>query len=389
MKSLYVAAALVCSTAFFSSCDGDGELVPVSAATIEFDNPVVDIFKSIAAYDGSEINVIDSYLCFDIAYPVTVVANGTQLTLNSAADLPQVEAVFAQSSSDTDTLEYAYPLNVINSTYQTVSLASKEELDALALECTDAGVSCLGITYPLSIVPTGADDYAVAFDNDQQLYEYFAALTEGSFAINYPVTLTGYDGQQVTATSNELLFQTIQEMRTACTANTCLPYSTSFGEAYSGLKAFTTTSEDFTMDTFTHEYNFTTIQGGTICSIGYKAEYNTTPIEYRIEITDAEGATVYNGTHTFSPYYKEFVSIPEVTLNAGETYTIKRSISSYAVGMGIGTLLYGSDTANPLLPATGGNITINSARFYGGGGSEDAVYDRLPDIDFVYKATAE
>lgn len=394
MKPIFKRAILLAfAVVFMFSCDDDNASpVTQNEVLITADDPVNAVLLSLAANDTGNQNVIDNFSCFDIVLPVTVVADGQQITVNTDADLAQVEAQLSAYAYDDNTLEYVFPIQIVNAQYAQVTITSQEELEALSAGCAQlqAGAECLTVGYPVTftLYAQGQDiPQEQIVTNDAGLYAFISGLGAASYAVSYPVTVTGYNGEAVVITSNSQLLQVLQAGIQDCAANTCTAYSTPFQQAYDSLKGTSNVHEYFTMDALIHEYTFTMAQAGSICSIGYKAENRPVPINYLIEIIDNNGNIIYSGSHTFSPFFKEYVSIPAVSIAAGQSYTIRRSVSSYNVGLGIGYVLWGANASDniPILPYSQGDITIQQARYYGGGGSLDPMYYSLPDIDFIFK----
>jgi hypothetical protein len=350
----------------------------------------------LASNDTSSPTIIDNFNCFNIQLPVEVTANGQELLIATEADYELIEAIFNQSNDDEDTLEFRYPINVITADYQVVPVANEAALDAMADDCAGQGVQdildCISLNYPVTLM--GYDDGMALqdtyiIDSDAELSSIIDGLGENeNYALQYPISLTGFNGQQITISSNNTLLTALQAAVAECQANSCDTDFTAFQQAYGAISVMTNAAEEFTMDAWTHEYTFSMAQAGTICSIGYKAEFQPTPIVYLVEILDASGNAVYTGNHSFSTTMMEYISIPTVSINANEQYTIKRSISSYAVGSGIGTIIWSNQNTTPqpaLLPYTLGDITVHHSRYYGGGGGLDPDYHSIPEIDFVFK----
>lgn len=241
-------------------------------------------------------------------------------------------------------------------------------------------LDCLGMNYPITVatyLEGFVVDQSFTFTNSTELLAFINNLSEGeTYAIHFPFSITG-NGEDIDIISNSAFLQTLIAEADAC----CITTNTEFSQQYNSITA----NEIFSMDTFTHEYTFSVNQPGKICSIGYKGEADE--LEYLVEIVNDQNTVIYTGTHTFTSTEIEYISIPQVSLEANKNYTIRRSIEAYGPNsMGIGTIKIGSAA---VLPVTLGHITVHQARFYGGGGSEDPAYDMIPNIDFVFKPQAE
>ncbi len=131
------------------------------------------------------------------------------------------------------------------------------------------------------------------------------------------------------------------------------------------------------MDLETHEYNVTINVSGEICSIGYQNPSTYTG-DYLMEIIGPNGT--YAGVHTFSQTATEYISIPPIQVNAGDTFTIRRTIQTYTnLNETVGRMIRRTNSANIAFPINLGNTTINSSNFYGAGGP-------VPNIGIPYIA---
>ncbi len=138
-----------------------------------------------------------------------------------------------------------------------------------------------------------------------------------------------------------------------------------------------------TMDLTTHEYYFVPSVDIQICGIGYKSQNNS--LNYDMVIEDNSGV-LYSGTHSFDSAQFSYVSVPPVTLIAGTTYTIKRTVSTGNLNETIGPVTRESDNGGNIVPfnfpVNLGQITITGSSFYGMGGPVDDY--GIPNIYFEY-----
>lgn len=242
------------------------------------------------------------------------------------------------------------------------------------LQNIQMNADCFTIDYPITLA-TYTSGYVVdetfEITSDASLIAFLQGLGDGTYAIQYPFNLINSGGVEVEITGNQSFRDMFDAQIAACGA--CDATNTLFRQAYDSQAG----TEEFTMDTWTHEYTFSLDTDGTVCSIGYKGE--TPDLVYTIEILAPDGSAVYSGEHTFSDTEMEYISIEEIDLTAGEEYIMRRSIPNYDNGWGVGTLKHVA------LPLTHEGITVHQSRFYGGGGSVDPDYTKLPFIDFVFK----
>ncbi|RZJ63548.1 MAG: hypothetical protein EOO45_21025 [Flavobacterium sp.] len=252
---------------------------------------------------------------------------------------------------------------------------------------------CVTVNYPVTVIT-----YLTAFEiaetivinSDTELISFFDGLDEGeNFAFQFPLTISGFENEQLTINSNEEFTALMQGELAECeAAAACITDNTVFNQLYNLVKSLPEVTEEFTMDALTHEYTFTVNTAGTICSIGYKSEEMTQPIVYLIEILNADGGVLYTGNHTFTSTAIEYVSITPIEIEADMQYTIRRTVTGTDAGTGIGTILVRSQNTGPqepILPIQNGVITVLNSRYYTGEITEQTDLYSLPQIDFVFK----
>ncbi|MGB0305053.1 MAG: hypothetical protein ACPGAI_07960, partial [Flavobacteriaceae bacterium] len=101
--------------------------------------------------NGSLDNLIDGTSCFSIDFPVDVVANGQQVTLNSIDDLQLVEDIFNLFVGDTDVLNLVFPLTLISEDFSEQVVNDLASFNALVADCTNNvsdDYSCLDFQFP-------------------------------------------------------------------------------------------------------------------------------------------------------------------------------------------------------------------------------------------------
>jgi hypothetical protein len=169
---------------------------------------------------------------------------------------------------------------------------------------------------------------------------------------------------------------------------TCDTGNTNFQQLYTATLAGNSAYDDYTnMDLLTHEYTFTIGSSQTVCSIGYQGNANlhATGIPYyKIEIVDnSTGTIIHSGNYDFDDAQTEYFSITPVTLSAGTSYTIKRTVTNDLndIGNTVGRILRFNGSAP--YPLTYGDITITASDFYGDGGPVNDY--GIPYIDMAFQ----
>lgn len=152
---------------------------------------------------------------------------------------------------------------------------------------------------------------------------------------------------------------------------TCSEVGSDFNQLVNGLFAKKTATEKISWDLPTHFYTFSVSANRKVCKIGYKgnAALFTNNKPYKIEINDAAGASVYAGNHLFKSNTIDYQSITPITLLAGKTYTIKRTVVGYTNSSQVEGMIITFNSNNNInnFPISQGALTITQAGFSGGG----------------------
>ncbi len=175
--------------------------------------------------DGSADNILDQASCFSIELPVTVIANGTEITVETEEDLDQIEIIFEESDEDTDTLEIVFPVTIIFSDYTQELVSSADELDSFADTCpgeneVDEDIECVDIAYPISISIFDSNTElfdSITLENDEMLYDFIEQLDEDDVVeVEFPILLVLTDGSELEISDLEGLENTIESFIEAC-----------------------------------------------------------------------------------------------------------------------------------------------------------------------------
>lgn len=149
--------------------------------------------------DGSADDLIDNNPCGLVALPVSLVANGVSVTLNTLTDLAQVETIFNQSNTDVDTIEFNFPIQVTKYDHTTQEVLDQNGLNNLILECNElmlnneGPITCVYFEYPLqfSIYNSNLNLFDVIdVASDEKLFSFIEnLLPDDIYSAKYPMTV--------------------------------------------------------------------------------------------------------------------------------------------------------------------------------------------------------
>ncbi len=209
MKLFYkTLGLLLLFSVILSSCrTEDMEIInSPSEDTFGINTTMANLLLRTATNDGSYDNIIDGASCFDILLPVTVIANGIEVVINTEDDLDIIEDIFDEFTDDTDTLIIIFPITIILDDYTQVVINNQAELDAAAAQCPpensdDDDIECIDIQYPITASIFNENNElieTVIINNDEELFEFIEDIEEGDIiTFNFPITVILWDGTTV------------------------------------------------------------------------------------------------------------------------------------------------------------------------------------------------
>ena len=107
--------------------------------TLDSMSPLADLVGQTSLNDGSGDNIIDNSSCISVILPVTVVANGTELVIETSEDYVLIERIFDESPDDVDVLQIIYPIEVMLPDYSIEEISSDSDLADITEDCLEGG----------------------------------------------------------------------------------------------------------------------------------------------------------------------------------------------------------------------------------------------------------
>lgn len=378
---------------FFASCQTEeAEIVDNTGETLTAAAPLTDLLSRVAMSDATSDNIIDSTDCFKVKLPVEVIVNDQEVLVNSEEDFAAIEAIFDQTTTQYNTVDFVFPITIIYPDYSEVIVNSQEEFDAIAYGCTATGpgpvfdepVSCFTIVYPITIsgyasAVQQAETYTINSDEELFLFLLNLSATE-YYAINYPVSFVNGEGETVSINSNNECEQAILAAIDFCFEDEdfCQGSDVVFTNLYDSVANIEGVMESTVWSAVTHEYTFSTSTPQTLCTIGYFSP--TIQGGYMMEVLKEDGTVLYSAYHTFEAEQLTHISITPVNLEADQKYIVRRR-NPDGSGGGLCKVVSRVEGLEPILPATSNGLTIHSSKYYGGGtGSEDPNLFMIPFI---------
>ncbi|MBK5210170.1 MAG: hypothetical protein JJE44_11820 [Flavobacteriaceae bacterium] len=207
------------------SCQNEHNLLiePSSNEIIKANTTITSLLQRMVTHDGSKDNIIDNSDCLSVELPVTVVANGIELTINSETDYALIEAIFNESDDDTDTLNITFPIEIILNDFSNIIINNNDELEDLAKDCdeeNDTDIECIDFVYPITFSIYNSSSQlseTLVVKSDEQLYELLEDLEDYYIIqINFPISLISEDETIQSITSMEELETAIKAADEIC-----------------------------------------------------------------------------------------------------------------------------------------------------------------------------
>ncbi len=211
------------SITFFSCQKEEKEYIDETPAdTITANSPLTGLLLRTSQNPGSYDDIIDGNGCASVVLPITVIANGQQITINTPEDILLIQQIFNQFPNDTDTLEITFPITLELFDFTQVVVNNQSELDAFAATCgtNDVEIGCLDFVYPISFFTYNSDQQqtgSVVVNSDLELFSFLQGLGPNDFiSLDFPISVILADGSTSEVNSN----QQLQTLIADCVANT-------------------------------------------------------------------------------------------------------------------------------------------------------------------------
>ena len=200
-------------------------IAPPTEENLQQNTAAANLLQRTSLKDGSKDNIIDRSNCFTIQLPVTVIANGMTIEVVNENDYNSIEAIFDAYDDDTDTLDIQFPITIILADYTEVVIYDALELLSYSSQChgeneNDDDIECIDFVYPITASFFNTNNEVIdiiSINSDQELYDFIQAIDVNDIiTINFPITVTLYDGNTIIINSLSELVTTINNFINDC-----------------------------------------------------------------------------------------------------------------------------------------------------------------------------
>ena len=212
----------------FTSCQKEIVQVtnPGESQALVANSELTTLISSTSKMDGSKDNIIDKASCMSVELPITVIANGLEITIDSESDFQVIKAIFDEFEDDTDNLEIIFPITIVLADHSEIVIENHQQLENLAAECKgenqpDDDIECIDFQYPISFSVYNAAFQVinnVTIENDRQLFKFIHRVKQGEVfaSLDFPVTMVLADGSTIAVHDNLELQNAINDAKDTC-----------------------------------------------------------------------------------------------------------------------------------------------------------------------------
>ncbi len=186
--------------------------------TLTDTSPLTVLLLRTSLNDGDIDDFIDGGDCFSIAFPFTVMINGTEIVIENEDDYEDIIDFLDEIGGSIDDIEIVFPITIILSDYTEIIVNNQEELNNYIANCEeeiDDDIDCVDFVYPITFFVYNSDTEittTVVVNSDIELFLFLSNLGSHDFiTIQYPISVILNNGTVVEINNNEELENIINE----------------------------------------------------------------------------------------------------------------------------------------------------------------------------------
>ncbi|MFV8344686.1 hypothetical protein [Flavobacterium sp. ZB4P13] len=212
----------------FISCQNEDTLIiQDTTQNLTAVSPLTGLISRVSQNPTSKDNILDNSSCFNVQLPVIVIVNGTHITVSNQNDYHTVQNALDAFSNDDDIVNFVYPITIQYQNFKTQLITNSDQLDDVIDNCDEDDefdeIDCIHINYPIKINIYNADNQianTITIQNDKDLYNFLEDIESNVFiSINYPVSITDLNGQNIVITNNSDFENSIEDSIKDCDTN--------------------------------------------------------------------------------------------------------------------------------------------------------------------------
>lgn len=215
-----------CIATFAVSCQDEENETHQNEETLSKTAPLTGLLERVTMNTTTDDNIIDSTDCFSVKLPVNLIVNSQAVTINTENDYHLVSDIFEATDADHDYVDFVFPIRIVYPNYTEVVVQNETQFNALRDECEQPepgqeNIPCVSIHYPIRVFGYNSNfqlAHTYTIHSDLEFFLLLFNLNNNEFyAVDYPITITNRNGNQVTIRNNIEMLGAIQD----CVDNLC------------------------------------------------------------------------------------------------------------------------------------------------------------------------
>lgn len=215
-----------CIATFAVSCQDEENETHQNEETLSKTAPLTGLLERVTMNTTTDDNIIDSTDCFSVKLPVNLIVNSQAVTINTENDYHLVNDIFEVTDADHDYVDFVFPITIVYPNYTEVVVQNEAQFEALRDECEEPepgqeNIPCVSIHYPIRVFGYNSNfqlAHTYTIHSDLEFFLLLFNLGNNEFyAVDYPITITNRNGNQVTIRNNIEMLGAIQD----CVDNLC------------------------------------------------------------------------------------------------------------------------------------------------------------------------
>ena len=228
MRKIFIIVFCTLCIVLFSCQEEKNEIIQQNNNSLTASAPLYDLVARVAQNRTSQDNIIDNSNCFSVQLPVQVIVNGQQIDIVTTADYQLVQDAIDAFSTDDDVVTFVFPITVQLQNFQLQTINNSNHYNNLLDDCDEedngfSEIDCIDINYPIvfnTFDSVNQITNTITIQTDADLYQFLENLNPSIFvSINYPISITDSNGQNIVINSNEELESVIEAAIEECSNN--------------------------------------------------------------------------------------------------------------------------------------------------------------------------
>jgi hypothetical protein len=232
LKKQFHYAAFISFFLLFSCQKEEVEELYSTNETVTKTSPLASYLQRLTMVATTEDNLIDKSSYCTVKLPYIVRLNDATIPIDTAADYQKVLDNINAYHWDDDIVKITFPVTMVYYDHTEKIITSQSNFDSLLSYWSTKHdilpkINCLNIIYPITIYTYNTANQIASttqIKNDANLYRFIDNLNDNKvISLSYPISVTDYNSNLVTITSNSQFENAFKEAIDTCKDSTKPP----------------------------------------------------------------------------------------------------------------------------------------------------------------------